>query len=320
MAVWYGVDIGGTSVKTALVDEHGKLLATRAFETNSHPQPEWMVEEIRLSLQTLAQEAGIDVHEVKAVGVGVPGFLDLDTGVVDQAVNLHWVNVPLVEMLSNALNIPVALDNDANVAALGEAWAGAGAGYEAVVCVTIGTGVGGGIILNGAIHHGVSGMGGEIGHMVVMRDHGPQCNCGLHGCLETVASATAMVREGRSAQAAGLLPADVEIRGAKDIFDLADAGHEAAKQVIADAADWLGYGLSIIGIMLNPDAFVIGGGVSKAEEHFLQPVREAFERMSLKRVREAVTIRAAALSNDAGVIGAARLAQQRADQRSDLSV
>ncbi|QSO50314.1 ROK family glucokinase [Alicyclobacillus curvatus] len=314
MDAWFGIDIGGTSVKTALVDGHGTILAQQSFDTGDNRGADFIAARIAEVLSALKDKLalnGKDNVTVHGAGVGIPGFLDLDTGMVAEAVNLGWINVPFERMLEDTLSMPVVMENDANLAALGEAFAGAGAGHRVVLCATVGTGIGGGIAIDGVLHRGVNGMAGEIGHLVVKREGGVLCNCGHSGCLETLASATAIVRTAREQQANGQLPADKPIMEAKDVFDLADTGHATATQVIADAAEWLGYGLSLAAITLNPDVIVIGGGVSKASERFLAPMQRAFERYSLQRVAEAAHVRAATLSNDAGVIGAARLAQQQ---------
>ncbi|QSO48190.1 ROK family glucokinase [Alicyclobacillus mengziensis] len=315
MDAWFGIDIGGTSVKTALVDSQGTILVQQSFDTGDNRGENFIAVRIAQVLSELKDKLtknGQDNLEVRGAGVGIPGFLDLDTGMVAEAVNLGWVNVPFQRMLEDQIGIPVSMENDANLAALGEAFAGAGAGHRVVLCATVGTGIGGGIVVDGVLHRGVNGMAGEIGHLVVQREGGVPCNCGHNGCLETLASATAIVRTAREQQAKGKLPQDTPIIEAKDVFDLADSGHATARQVIADAAEWLGYGLSLAAITLNPDVIVIGGGVSKANERFLVPMQRAFERYSLSRVSEVAHVRAATLSNDAGVIGAARLAQQQA--------
>lgn len=312
MGDWLGVDIGGTRVKTALVDGNGQVLAADDFDTSDHPSPEAVCREIREAQSRLLKASGRTASCVEGVGVGLPGFLNPDTGVVAEAINLHWYDVPFVSMLEETLGLPVALENDANVAALGEAWVGAGAGHEVVLCVTVGTGVGGGIVIGGRLHRGANGMAGEIGHLVVQPEGGLPCNCGQYGCLETLASATAIIRAGRQAQEAGRLPAQPRVCEARQLFEWAASGVDAAREIVDEAAGWLGYGLSLTATVLNPDVIVVGGGVSKAGDAFLNPVRSAFSRTSLGLVQQAATIRSAHLSNQAGVIGAARLAQQQA--------
>ena len=310
MSIFFGVDIGGTSVKTALVSGDGEVLAKEPFETFPDRGYRDLCVRLKKSLEGAVSAAGIDIKQVSAIGVGVPAFIDIEQGVVVEAVNLGWYDVPFQEALQEIAGLPVVLENDANVAALGETWIGGGRGAKTALCVTVGTGVGGGIVIDGKLHRGVNGMAGEIGHLVLMKDGGPQCNCGNRGCLETLASATSIVREAKERQQQGQLPPDANIFGAEDVFKLAQMGHEAAQQVIGTAADWLGYGLALSAVTLNPDRIVIGGGVSTAGEQLLGPVREAFARYALTRTVEAAVVLPAQLGNDAGVIGAARLALQ----------
>lgn len=311
MDVWFGVDIGGTRVKTALVDGVGGIVSQSDFDTDVGSSPVTVCKRIGEALARNLLAAGLNASSVQAVGVGIPGFLELECGVVVEAVNLHWFNVPFARLLVDELGLPVTIENDANVAALGEAWAGAGAGHQVVLCVTVGTGIGSGIVLHGQIHRGVNGMAGEIGHLMVQRIGGIRCNCGQHGCLETLASATAIIRNGQLAQATGDLPREPRITEARQVFAWAEGKYAGAQRIVMDAANWLGYGLSLAALVLNPDVIVIGGGVSQAQDQFLSPVRSAFAKTSLKLVVDVAAIRVAELSNQAGVIGAARLAQQR---------
>lgn len=310
MDIFLGLDIGGTSVKAALVTEAGELLHKQEFPTNASAGLDDFCERTYQALQVGVKESGCVVEDVRGVGVGIPGPVDLKMGTVIEAVNLGWTNVPVVQLLKDKLKLPVALENDANVAALGEAWRGAGSGSESALCVVVGTGVGGGIVLDGRLYRGAQGGAGEIGHLMVLRD-GPLCNCGNRGCLETLASATAIIRSAREAQARGEIPADVTISGAEDVFALAAHGNVGAAAVIAQAADWLGYGLALAACTLNPEVIVVGGGVSKAKDALLLPVREAFARYVFPVIREDSRIELATLGNDAGVIGSARLIAQQ---------
>jgi glucokinase len=310
--VYYGIDVGGTSVKTALVSEFGEVIAKRSFSTQASTDVRNMADQMKETLHAMLVDTGISFGAVAGIGVGVPAFLDVSAGVVISAINLGWTNVPLVAILQDVFHLPVAVENDANLAALGESWVGAGQGHGCVLCATVGTGIGGGIVLNGLLFRGVNGMAGEIGHLVVQREDGYRCNCGMTGCLETLCSATAIIRHATELQACGQIPSDAVLTGAQDVFTLAHAGNEGARHVITQAASWLGYGLALTATTLNPDMIVIGGGVSTAKNALLQPVQAAFERYAVPRVVDATSIRLAALGNDAGVVGAARLsAQQR---------
>jgi glucokinase len=307
VAVYFGVDIGGTSVKTAFITGDGAVLSKSEFPTLADRGVVDLVQRLHHHAAGVADKLGLALSELAGVGVGVPGFLDDSRTTVVEAVNLGWRQVPLVSLLERQFGVPVAIENDANVAALGEAWRGAGVGKSNLLCVTVGTGIGGGIVIGGQLYRGRNGMAGEIGHLVVQRDGGVRCNCGQCGCLETVASATAIIRTAkeRLPEAQG-----AEVRGASDVFRLAEQGVAIAREVILEAADWLGYGLALAAVTINPDGIVIGGGVSKAHDLFLNPVRAAFAKYSLPRVREVADLTAAALGNDAGVVGAVRLVQQ----------
>lgn len=309
MTVYFGVDIGGTSVKTAIVTGKGTILSKKSFPTEAEQGFHHLCERLKDHLDRELVELGLSMTEVAGIGAGIPGFLDVEKGQVIEAVNLGWKNVDFRHIAHEFLRLPIAIENDANLAALGEAWIGAGQGADGVLCATVGTGVGGGLVIGGKIHRGKNGMAGEIGHMVVDRG-GLPCNCGNHGCLETLASATAIVRMAKEKQELGTLPRDCVISGAEDVFELAKAGVSAALEVIQVAGEWLGYGLSLASVTVNPDALVIGGGVSKAGDLLLKPVEAAFQKYSLPLVVEAAKIRLAKLGNDAGVIGAARLIMQ----------
>ncbi|MBX5435702.1 MAG: ROK family glucokinase [Alicyclobacillaceae bacterium] len=293
-----------------MVASSGQILNKRSFDTPPASGVEQLCACLNEALRQHLAATGLREANVAGAGVGIPGFLDVDRGVVVEAVNLGWRDVPLVAELERVLGLPVAIENDANLAALGEAWTGAGRGTYSVLCVTVGTGVGGGIVIGGRLYRGVNGMAGEIGHLVVNRD-GLPCNCGKRGCLETVASASAIVRAARDMQAQGRLAAGVAIEGAREVFELAAAGHEAARAIVNEAGHWLGYGLALCADTLNPDAIVVAGGVSKAREAWLRPVRDAFAAYALPRTRAAARLTLAALANDAGVIGAARLIAQQ---------
>lgn len=309
MDTWFGIDIGGTAVKTALVANNGEILSRYAFDTLPERGAADVTVRIGMALAECAAEAGAALADVRAVGVGIAGFIDVEAGFIYNSPNLGWSEVAFRPMLEHLLNRPAVIGNDANVAALGEAFVGAGQGSDNVLMATVGTGVGGGIVIDGRAVNGTNGMAAEIGHLLVDRAQPLLCGCGRHGCLETRASATAIIRAARERQAAGELPQNVEIRGAADVFLLAQMGHSAAEAVVADAADWLGYGLALCATVLNPEVIVIGGGVSKAGKPYLHAVSQAFSTYALPRTAAGATVRLAQLGNDAGTVGAARLAQ-----------
>jgi len=308
MSYYYGIDIGGTSVKMAIIDVLGHIIAKDSLDTQPERGFEDLTERLVLRLKKFQTEFNL-VEPVQGVGVGIPGFLNRDKRILVESPNIPWHNLPLFDVLEHAFGTPVAIDNDANVAALGEAFAGGGRGAKIVLAVTVGTGVGGGLVIHDELIRGANGMACEIGHMVV-KPQGKLCGCGNYGCLETLSSATALIRDARARQAAGDIQSANEIRGAADVFLLASTGDVAAQEVINDAAHWLGYSLAAACAIINPDAIVIGGGVSAAGDAWLTPVREAFQSYALVRVQEAAQLRLAVLGNDAGVVGAARLAAQ----------
>jgi glucokinase len=304
-AIALGIDIGGTNVKVAFVTQTGAVIAKGEMSTEPEQGPELFSTAVADYARKMADEHNVEWDAVLGAGVGMAGFLDVRRGWVEESVNLHWQDVPMGELLSKALGLDVHLDNDANVAALGEVWLGAGMAADTALCITLGTGVGGGIIINGQIHRGVSTMAGEIGHIQVKND-GELCNCGHHGCLETLASATAVVRHGLEA---GLTVPSGELT-AKDVFELAADGNETARRVVDEMIHWLAVGLSIGANLLNPDTIVIAGGVVNAGDALIEPLRAAFQTESLQRVARVCRIVAATLGSNAGVLGAARLVLQ----------
>jgi glucokinase len=249
-------------------------------------------------------------EQVAGIGAGIAGFMDIPEGFVKLSPNLGWRNVPVKKTLEAKLVKPVSIDNDANVAALGEAWSGAGAGIPNVVCYTLGTGVGGGIIINGKIYQGSTGMAGELGHMSIVPDlEAINCGCGQVGCLETVSSATGIIRMANDAVVRGdkTTLSLIENITAKDVFDAAKSGDEASLRIVNRAAYYLGRSMAVLAVIVNPQRFVIGGGVSKAGDILFDPIREIFKKYTPEAAQEGVDIVPAKLGNDAGIVGAAGL-------------
>lgn len=307
--LYVGVDIGGTAVKVGLCNSAGALLHTYEGPTGSENGPDASVQAMAGYVRKLVGDNGYAWEDVRGVGVGMPGFMDFETGVVFLSANFPgWTNVPLKEKLEQQLGKQVRINNDANVAALGEAWAGAGRGLKNVVVFTLGTGVGGGIIVRGQIYEGFSGMAGELGHIQVVPDmEAIQCGCGQRGCVETVSSATGIVRMASDAVKRGdqTLLSHASSITAKDVFDAAKAGDEVAGRIVNRAAFYLGKAMATTAVIVNPERFIIGGGVAKAGDILLDPVREVFRKLTPER---AVTdIVPAELGNNAGVVGAAGL-------------
>lgn len=302
------IDLGGTNMKGAIVNEDGHILLKDEVPTLAEKGATDVLHRMQGFIRDLSAQAGLQIGQLAGVGIGIPGFIDDASGVAVEVINMGWKNVSVRSVLSEALGLSVYMDNDANVAALGEAWTGGGRGRKIALCVTLGTGVGGGIVVDGRILRGMNTMAGEIGH-IVLEPGGAPCNCGLHGCLETISSATGVVRLAREAMATGVSSAmHAEGLTAEDVFHSAEAGDEAAKRAVAHAIEALGRGLAIGANILNPEVIVVGGGMSKAGDALFEPLHKAFSRYVLGRVGEAVTIEPATLGNDAGVVGAARLA------------
>lgn len=309
-----GVDLGGTTTKLAFVSLYGEILQKWEIPTDISDKGKYITVNIAKAIDAKLEELGEPKSRILGIGMGAPGPVNFVNGSIYEAVNLGWQDYPLKDLLEVETSLPAFIDNDANIAALGEMWKGAGNGAKDLVCVTLGTGVGGGIIANGALVHGISGAAGEIGHITVVPENGALCNCGKEGCLETVASATGIVRlaEEALAQFTGTSMLH-DKRGnngklsSKDIFDCAKAGDHLAKEIIQKVSRYLGLGLANIANALNPEKIIIGGGVSQAGGQLLNPVREWFKQYTFPRVRESTEIDIATLGNDAGVIGAAWL-------------
>lgn len=316
-----GIDLGGTTIKFAILTLNGEVQQKWSIETNildegSHIIPD-IIESIthRLALYDMSKDDFI------GIGMGTPGSVDREKGTVIGAYNLNWIKKQLVkDQIEEAIGIPFTLDNDANVAALGERWKGAGENNPNVIFITLGTGVGGGIIAEGNLLHGASGCAGEIGHITVDPD-GFDCTCGKKGCLETVSSATGVVRVARqlSEEYAGnseLKKAidDGQDVSSKDVFEYAQAGDSFALRVVDRVCYFLGLAVGNLGNTLNPSSIVIGGGVSAAGEFLRIRVQNYFEEFTFPQVREGTSIKLAQLGNEAGVIGAASLALQFKDQ------
>lgn len=313
---WYvGVDIGGTTIKMAFITENGEIVDKWEIDTDKTEGGKHIPAQIGAVLQTKLVDHAQTIDRLKAMGVGAPAFMEMETGYVYDAVNIGWKNYPLKALLEQETGLPVAVDNDANVAALGEMWTGAGAGATELLCVTIGTGVGGGLISNGQIVHGVNGMAGEIGHITAIVENGTPCNCGKSGCLETVASATGITRLAHSELAShpeSLLHAKWLQEGqisAKDVFEAAERNDAFAQFTVNKLAFYLGFSIANLANAINPEKIVIGGGVSKAGMTLLRPLREQFNRFALPRVANACDFEQAMLGNDAGVVGAAFIAK-----------
>ncbi len=303
----FGVDLGGTTVKLGYFDMDGNVLDKWEIPTRKEDSGSHILPDIAKAILDKMEEKGLSKEDVAGVGIGVPGPVN-DEGVIFMAANLGWGIMNINEELSALTGLPVKAGNDANVAALGEMWKGGGQGHKNLVAVTLGTGVGGGIIVNGQLLAGATGAGGEIGHIHVEDAETDVCGCGNKGCLEQYSSATGVVRlANRALQASdkGSVLRSGEV-SAKTVFDAVKAGDELAIEIAEKFGEYLGKGLASIAGVVNPEIFVIGGGVSKAGPVLLDYIKKYYTPYVFHGSRDAL-FALATLGNDAGIYGAAKL-------------
>lgn len=304
----FGVDIGGTTVKLGFFDVEGNLLDKWEIPTRKEGNGSHILPDVAKSIEEKIAEKNIDKQVIAGVGIGVPGPVD-NEGLVHKAANLGWGVFSIKDTLEEIIGLPVMAGNDANVAALGEMWKGGAQGYDDVVMVTLGTGVGGGVIVKGKIINGSSGAAGEIGHIHVNDDETDVCGCGNKGCLEQYSSATGIVRIANKKLAADANAKTVLRDGevsAKTIFDAVKAGDDFAKGVADVYGEYLGKALASIACVVNPEVICVGGGVSKAGEVVLDYIKPTYTKYVFHGSRDAKFV-LAKLGNDAGIYGAAKL-------------
>lgn len=311
----FSIDLGGTTSKLAIMTLIGSVIKKWEIPTIKEENGKFIVPNIFHSFETTATMLNLQKDQFLGVGMGAPGPV-LKDGSISKAVNLGWNHYPLKQELEQTFSLPAYVANDANCAALGEMWQGAGSGLSDLVCVTLGTGVGGGIIVDGHIVNGISGGGGEIGHMTVQHNHGFACNCGKSGCLETVASATGVVNlamEKLNSEKVTILRDIYEREGkltAKHVFDIAKED-EIAREVVDQVGYYLGYALGTLSTILNPEAFIISGGVSKAGNILLDAIRKHVDQFAFPPTSKDTKLLLASLGNDAGIFGAGFLVKQQ---------
>ncbi len=315
MSDWVvGVDIGGTTINVGIVPiEGGPPLAFQTRPTESLRGPKFVVDRvvsmIEDSIRQVMEERGCQRGAFAGVGIGSPGPLDRKTGTVISTPNLGWRNFPLRDLIQNAVDLPASLENDANAATFGEWWLGAGRGVDTLVGLTLGTGIGGGLVLNGELYHGASDAAVEIGHMTISST-GRKCKCGNYGCLEAYASGPAIALravEGLEAGAESILLElvdDLSEITAETVFEAVVRGDRYATDVVSDTAKFLGAGVANVINVLNPEMVVISGGVTKAGDHLMVPLRAEVRMRAFKVAEEACVIVPAELRGTAGVIGA----------------
>ncbi len=307
---YIGIDLGGFGVKAALSDVGGNILARHSIRTEKEKGPEHVVAGILKMVETLTRTAGVAGSSIRGIGIGAPGPLNTKRGVIIDAPNLKWKNVPFREMVSGELGVESVLENDANAAALGEWWKGAGRGVNSLVCITLGTGVGGGIIIDGEIWHGATDVAGELGHMTIEVD-GRLCGCGRYGCLEAYASATAIsaraaekLEDGRESSLRSAVDGDPRRLTSRMVCEHAFAGDPLCGEVMAEAARYLGVGVANILNILNPEMVVLAGGVAQAGEILFRPMLEEARIRVFPQAVAQVRVVPAELGKDAGMIGA----------------
>ncbi|HEY8498405.1 MAG TPA: ROK family protein [Limnochordales bacterium] len=335
-----GIDLGGTKIATGLVDEAGRVLERLVTATRPEEGPAAVLARMAESLEAVCRRRGLAPSALEAVAVACPGPLDPARGVVVEAPNLRWREVDVVTPIREAAGVPVYLENDANAAALGEWWAGAGQGTRHLVYVTVSTGIGGGIVIDGRIYGGAHWAAGEIGHTVAVVEDGPLCGCGRRGCLEAVASGTAIARRAVEAlQAAGwregALPPPDERRPGAALMRLAEgrlaavdarlvgeaarAGDPLAREVLDRTWLYLGAGLVNLMNLLDPDVIVIGGGVSRLGEMMMEPLRRYVRARAVPGPAEGTRLVLARLGSDAGIVGAAAVALEKQGHLRELA-
>ncbi|WP_033168585.1 ROK family glucokinase [Clostridium sp. KNHs205] len=307
-SICFGIDIGGTSVKLGLFTQEGELLDNWEIPTRKEDKGSFILQDVAASVEGKIKEKSLNKEDIVGIGIGVPGPVTED-GTVVQCVNLGWGTFNVANEMKALTGLETKVGNDANVAALGEMWQGGGKGYKNLIMVTLGTGVGGGVILDGNILTGSNGAAGEIGHITVSYDETESCNCTKHGCLEQFASATGIVKEAKrilekSEEASTLR--NVPALSAKAIFDAAKEGDALAIRSVDQLGRYLGIALSHVSAVVDPQAFVIGGGVSKAGDMLTEVIRKHYEQNVMLALK-GKEFKLALLGNDAGIYGSAKL-------------
>ena len=314
-----GIDLGGSKILAAVVNPRGEVLSRDYRPTPAEQDPEAVIQEVIKAARGALKQAGITVAEIKAIGIGAPGVCNPGTGIISSSPNLpRFKDVPIRDIIAGELGVRAFLINDANAAALGELYFGAGRGVRNLVYVTISTGIGGGIIIDGRLYSGTSGAAGEVGHMTI-DVNGPRCSCGNIGCWETLASGTALAREARrrieEGERTSILDharGDIGQVTAKTIHAAAREGDALARELIAQTGYYVGVGFVNLVNIFNPELIIMGGGLSTMGEMLLGPAIEVVKERSFKAAHEVVRFALPGLGPDSGVLGAAALALQEA--------
>lgn len=309
-----GVDIGGTGIKVGIVKDNGKIICKTSFPTAVQNGANEIIDELGCAIQKLVADSDIDERDILGVGVGCPGAISSASGIVDYANNLNWKNVHLGENLGAMLGKPIKVSNDANVAALGEAIFGVGRTYKDTIFITLGTGVGGGIVINRELYEGNESKGAEIGHTVIVVD-GEPCTCGRRGCMEAYSSATALIRETKRAMEKDknslmweFVGGDINAVDGRTSFESAKKGDKSAAEVVENYVKYLSEGMLNFANIFRPQAIILGGGVCAQGEYLIDKLRTYCKNQSWGyKGTPAFEVLVASLGNDAGIIGAAAL-------------
>lgn len=315
MAKRIGIDVGGTNVKIALVDDNGKIIYSNSVPTYAKMGYEYTVNNIKQAIKDLMKETNTTPSDIEGIGFDFPGQVDCKTGVVKLAPNIPgWVNVPIAQMIEDEFHIPTRIDNDVRCAALGELKFGAGRGCENFICITVGTGIGSGIVINGKVVRGATNAAGELGHIKLQMNGGPICGCGDTGCLEAFASGPAIVAMAQEYIKGGKSTKFREIAAVEGgeitpymVAKAAEEGDPVAKRIFEIVGEYIGIGLTSVINLLNPERVIIGGGVAESGELLLGPIRKTIKERAMVVAGNAVEIVPAQLGNSAGVIGASML-------------
>jgi glucokinase len=306
-----GLDVGGSSMKGGVVDDAGKALGAATLPTEAERGQELGLERMCETIRTAVKSAGLTMERIAAIGVATPGLMDIPAGIILEPPNLKpWKNVPVRQHVADVFKLPTAFQNDANAAAMGEYWAGAGRNTRSMVLFTLGTGIGGGIIIDGKVLEGRHSHGAELGHMIIEMSNPRLCGCGRRGCLEAYASAPSVVQRTREAlQKAGDISALGEL-SSRGIFDAAAAGNALAARIVEETAYYLAIGATNAMHAIDPDMVVFGGGMIAAGDGFLERIRHHVRRLAFPVPAEKTEVRYAELGSDAGFIGAAACGRQ----------
>ncbi len=313
MEHYIGIDLGGTNIAVGMVDENGKILRKDSVPTLRERPAEEVLKDMSMLVLKVIKDCGMKVSDVKSIGIGSPGVPNSEKGLIVYACNLNFDNTPVRDEVQKYIDLPVFLDNDANCAGLAEAVAGAAKGVKHSITVTLGTGLGGGVVIDGKIYSGFNYSGSELGHSVIMMD-GEQCTCGRKGCYEAYASATALIRQTKRAIAEDpnsmihkLIGGDLSKVDAKVAFDAAKAGDATGQKIVDQYIKYIATGLINLINTFSPEVIVIGGGISKEGEYLLKPLRDIIYKEVYFKGEPQTRLATAQMGNDAGIVGAAML-------------